>query len=176
MSLINEKRHYVIQTAFEELGMRDVSEIHPEMFKRTCQSVGISTSEFGRLSTYQPVQELLQSLAARLKQNFDDDFILGMLLGLELPAEDNISSVFWSSAFDRDAEELLRNSKFFKLHMALEVEHIRLTVSNFIRFCISEDQKRHFQEGFLVGIEFWSDFWRELGRLAMSLDLVGQGA
>lgn len=165
----NEKRHYVIQTAFEELGMRDVTEIHPEMFRQTCAAVGISPANFDALGAYQPIQGLLQRLTGNVLATRDDDFIMGMLLGLELPAEDNISSVFWSAAHDDGAEASLRDSKFFKLHMALETEHVRLTVSNFLRFCDTDAKKLRFQDGFAVGIDFWRDFWNTLGDLTKHL-------
>lgn len=170
----NEKRHYVIQTAFEELGMRDVDEIHPEMFKQCCVEAGIPGEMFQKLSAHEPVQALLLRLNDLMLASQDDDYIMGMLLGLELPAEDNISSIFHSCAFDSTAEAKLRTHKFFKLHMALECEHVRLTVSNFLRFSLATEAKNQFIAGFDEGIRFWVDYWQEMSHFAIGLSIANQ--
>jgi hypothetical protein len=155
----NEIRHYVIQTAFEELGMRDVTQIHSELFRRAVQQVGINVDCGDDLPTYKPASELLSWAWERLDSYTDDATVLGILLGFEAPAQENISLILFSIAYDEDARRILDNDLFFKLHFAVEDEHVRLTLSNFLRFCKSTSSKSSYVAGFDDGITFWQKFW-----------------
>lgn len=155
----NIKRHYVVQTLFEELGMRESNEIHPEMFKATALFT-ISEEAFENLSTLKAAADALTFLEEKIEAYQTDDEILGILLGLELPAEENIEAVFKSLAQRNPLFEIrLSTSHFFKLHRQIEVEHVRLTLSNFLRFCPTAESKERFVRGFEDGIEFWDRFW-----------------
>lgn len=155
----NEKRHYVIQTAFEELGMRDVREIHPKMFWETAVHVGITESDKVRLAAIETGIEVLNSLRASILMAKDDETVMGLLLGLEIPAQENIETVFASLAHSKEAECELAVTKFFRLHRQIEIEHVRLTVSNFLRFCLTEEERARFIDGFDQGTSFWEKFW-----------------
>lgn len=157
----NQLRHYAIQTAFEELGMRDSNEIHPDLFRRTLDSVGATRA----LPQDAPVYTVVRSLHVRLKACRDDGEILGLLLGLEIPAIENITSVLESLSFDSKTEAILRESRFFKLHLAIELEHVRLTLSNYLRFCKDSTSRAQFVEGFDAGISFWREFWNGAAEL-----------
>lgn len=165
----NEKRHYVIQTAYEELGMRVVEEIHPEMFRATAITTGIDEHYFTDLKQYEPVTQQLAWLANQLLQCDNDSEVMGMLLGLECPANENIDTIFNALAINQEAENKAKESSFFKLHRAIEIEHVRLTVSNFLRFCPNELQKEQFIRGFDAGIHFWRGFWSEVGLLMSAI-------
>lgn len=155
----NEKRHYVIQTAFEELGMRDSKEIHPDMFWEAARSVGVNESTRESIGKSKEAIAVLEFLKNTLLQYKSDEEVLGILLGLEIPAVENIETVFRSLAHNGEAIRKLEEHKFFRLHRQIEIEHVRLTVSNFLRFCPNEDQQQRFVAGFFDGLNFWSKFW-----------------
>jgi heme oxygenase-like protein len=115
----NEIRHYVIQTAFEELGMRDVTQIHCELFRRAVEQIGTNVGR-GDLSTYKPTHELLSWAWQRLENYTNDAAVLGILLGFEAPAQENISLLFTSIAYDEGTRRALENELFFKIHFAVE--------------------------------------------------------
>src|SRR5262249_52308688 len=137
--------------------------------RSSCVDSGIGEEWFAHLAEEAAVTALLDRLRGALEAAESDALVLGMLLGFELPAIDNISSVFLSVAHDAEAESKLARTKFFRLHMALEVEHVRLTVANFLRFCPTEREKAEFTAGFTAGIAFWRDYWRVLADLARRL-------
>lgn len=170
----NIKRHYVIQTAFEELGMRDVNEIHPEMFKQATECAQLTYQDFEALKSYDLVTKVLDWLANALLHSTSDAHVMGMLLGLEGPAEENIDTLFGSLAYTGEIEEELMKTKFFRLHRAIECEHVRLTISNFLRFNTDEESKNAFITGFDDGIQFWENYWNSVSQLTESLRKEGQ--
>lgn len=155
----NRLRHYVIQTAFEELGMRDVTEIHHEMFWKLALSTGITEENRKQIENDSGIERVICSLRSGLILAHSNAEILGMLLGLEIPAQENIENIFQALARTPELETTLSHSMFFKLHRKLEIEHIRLDVSVFLRFCTTDDQKDRFIHGFDKGVRFWRDFW-----------------
>lgn len=85
--------------------------------------------------------------------------VLSLLLGLEIPAIENIETIFNSMAYNMVAKNTLNNEKFFILHREIEIEHIRSAVCNFVRFQKSELDILNFNKGFNDGIIFWKIFW-----------------
>ncbi len=161
----NHVRHFIIQVAFEELGMRDETEIHPDLFWDAMISMGIPDSDRKRLSKDPDVTKSLDFLATSLLNCKTDAEILGMLLGLELPARENIETVFHSAAYTPELENRLSASKFFKIHRHIEVEHIRLSVANFLRFCTTDGMKKDFIQGCDLSLRFWQMFWQSVSTL-----------
>lgn len=169
----NEKRHYVIQTAFEELGMRDVREIHSEMFLSAFDLTGLASENRDLIRKNEKFLVVMNKLRSRLLDCSNDEQVLGILLGLELPAEENIETVLSSLVFSREMQILLEQHKFFRLHREIEAEHVRLTVSNALRFCPTELQKESFMIGLNSGLEFWREFWNCGSVLTQEIDQVG---
>lgn len=155
----NEKRHYVIQTAFEELGMRDAREIHPDMFWDAARAAGVPEAARVEVLADENAAEVLSRLRRTLLAYTSDEEVLGILLGLEIPARQNIETLFQSLAHTEELAALLTEHKFFRLHREIESEHVRLTVANFLRFCATEEQRTRFVRGFADGLEFWRGFW-----------------
>lgn len=160
----NEKRHYVIQTAFEELGMRNVEEIHADLFKQAAESLSIKINQqenYENLDAGEPIAYL----ANAVKNCKNESVVLGMLLGLEGPARENIETIFESMDYLSNEEVQLEKNVFFVLHRQIEIEHIRLTVANFLKFCFSPTQKEDFICGFEEGLTFWKMFWTKTSEL-----------
>lgn len=155
----NHIRHYVIQTAFEELGMRNSAEIHPDMFWQSALSAGATEQDKTRLENDPKTNKALSILKDTLSNATTDAEILGMLLGLEIPAIENIEMIYESLALTDGLRSELAQSKFFSLHRQIEVEHVRLTVANFLRFCTTPENKTSFIKGFESGLEFWQTYW-----------------
>ena len=141
--------------------MRDVNEIHPEMFWQSAELVGITLEDRERIGKCSNIREVLSFLKASLLESESDTEVMGLLLGLEMPAVENIETVFSSLEYKDDLVKDLACHVFFRLHRVIENEHVRLTVSNFLRFCNHSRQKQEFIRGFDKGIEFWSKFWSE---------------
>lgn len=160
----NRLRHYTIQTAYEELGARHADEIHHEMFWETALASGARDSD--RASNEPEISKALNFLERVLETSKSDEEILGLLLGLEICAEENIETVFSSLAHTKALETSLAETKFFKLHRQLEMEHIRLDISIFLRFCQkSEEKTERFIKGFDAGVQFWLKFWSGIGQI-----------
>lgn len=155
----NLARHYIVQGAFEELGMRDNTQIHPDLFWRAAESVELSINNIVAAQN-SLIHISLKSLRERLLSYKSDMQIFGVLLGLEIPAIENIETVFASMAYNEATKLILEKNRFFIIHREIEFEHIRLTVSNFLRFQNSKQDIDNFILGFMDGIQFWDDFWK----------------
>jgi hypothetical protein len=166
----NEKRHYVIQTAFEELGMRNSREIHADMFWDAAASTGLTNAAAEQINGSRHAKSTLDLLKNDLLSYNTDEEVLGILLGLEIPAIENIDAVFRSLTYTEGLRLKLSHHKFFKLHRQIEIEHVRLTVANFLRFCPNEDQQERFLIGFMDGLKFWKNFWDNAADTAIGVN------
>ena len=160
MVTTNEKRHYVIQTAFEELGMRDVNEIHSFMFWNAAKLTNVHRKSGVTVLENKEFLAVILELRQTILNYKTDEEILGILLGLELPAQENIETVLNSLCFTKALEKPITAHKFFVLHRQIETEHVRLTVSNALRFCPTEQQMSLFMCGLNDGLTFWRKFWK----------------
>lgn len=151
----NEIRHYIAQVAFEELGSRNIDHLHSKLFYNCLEMANVPDGISEIFNAEVPLEFLWQEL----QKTESTEKILGISLGLEMPAVENIETIFNSLAHNSDVSEKLSKSLFFRIHRVNEEEHIRLNVANFLRFCPSEDQKVNFISGFDVAIKFWNNFW-----------------
>ena len=150
--------------------MRSVGDIHCTMFKEAALVVSVKEFDFEDLSKYSPIINDLKNLDRGMRDAENDDVIMGMLLGLEAPAVENIEAVFNGLGHNWKSRKKLESSEFFKIHRAVEEEHVRLTVSNFLRFCKTDKSKKDFIKGFHFCLDFWKDFWRHVTDLCNELD------
>jgi hypothetical protein len=155
----NQMRHYVIQVAFEELGMRKENEIHSDLFWQAAFHIGAEENHKASGVESKEITKPLAFLRSGLLSCASDSEILGMALGFEIPARENIETLFECMAFNEESKSNLAKTKFFKLHRQIEAEHIRLSVANFLRFCESEEERAAFTKGFDLGVKFWDEFW-----------------
>lgn len=158
----NQVRHYIVQGAFEELGGRDNREIHPELFKQSIGLVGVGEFRQAEFQSGPGVQRSINYLKYIVDNADSTAEVLGMCLGLEIPAIENIQTVFEGLTTDKSKREAVRNSPFFLIHYTVEEEHIRLNVSNFLRFCKSTSEVAAFSSGFNASIRFWRHFWQDV--------------
>lgn len=161
----NRMRHYVIQTAFEELGMRDEKEIHHEMYWSAAKLAGLTDTVRDEVEAHPLITTALKNLEKSARSLKSDGELMGFLLGMEIPAVENIETVLSSLAHNSQVRPALENSQFFLLHRQIETEHVRLAVSTFLRFCGTEAMKVDYKRGFDLAVSFWSEFWGGLGEI-----------
>lgn len=154
----NLVRHYLIQIAFEELGGRKSDEIHCRLFAEAVAGIGISEAELAAADCGAQSDIYDDFYEALLKAESTAE-VLGLNLGVEIIAEENIETLFALLAYSDAAAAALNESVFFRMHRAIEEEHLRLSISNFLRFCGDDEDKRLFLSGFDKSIGFWRSFW-----------------
>lgn len=168
----NHKRHYAIQTAFEELGMRDEAEIHADLFWHTARLAGLTDEDRVRLLADKGMRKAMEFLRKAVLSCKTDSEVLGLLLGLEIPARENIETIFSSLEHRPELAKPLAQTKFFKFHRVIESEHIRLTVANFLRFCKTDREKAEFTHGCDLGLRFWESYWSGMSKLVAKEKVV----
>ena len=161
----NEIRHYVIQPIFEELGKRNHRMIHPDIFLDCLDDLDIDQKQRASLYISHSSKLPLNWLEERINSANSDAEILGIMLGLEINAEENILTLSKALSYDPSSKEIVHKSKFFRIHFVAEQEHIRLNVANFLRFCPSSQNKQDFLKGFDTSISFWRTYWNEVTRM-----------
>ncbi len=149
----NEMRQSLIRVAHEELGEGDANNLHCEKFRGAVLSTGI---DFELPNSDSIVIGLLKS---SIKKANSPHQVLGLCLGLEIIANENIDFLFRGLAFDSSAQTALEDSYFFKIHRVNEDSHIFYNVSNFLKFCSSSSEKKRFLVGFENALDFWRIFW-----------------
>lgn len=155
----NLMRHYIVQIIFEELGTRNHRLIHPDLFLDAIESIGVTTERRKNLVTKHLSKLSFNYLTSIMNEANSNSEILGILLGLEIDANENIQTIFDSLAFDDEATQKVKETPFFKIHRIAEDEHIRLDVANFLRFCKTDDEKEKFTQGFDKAVVFWKQYW-----------------
>lgn len=149
----NEMRQSLIRVAFEELGEGKATDLHCEKFREAVLSTGV---DFERRDSDSVVIGLLKTFINEASSPYQ---VLGLCLGLEIIANENIDFLFRGLAFDAKARTALEDSYFFKIHRVNEDNHIFYNVSNFLKFCSSNAQKKEFLAGFDNALDFWRIFW-----------------
>lgn len=155
----NLMRHYIVQVIFEELGSRSHRMVHSDLFLDCLTGVGTTDSRRKELvRKYLPYVsfDYLQKIMSNAQT---DSQVLGILLGLEIDAEENIKTIYDALSFDSQSTDIVEKSSFFRIHKIVESEHIRLNVANFLRFCPSDREKAEFVQGFDEAVLFWKMYW-----------------
>ncbi len=150
----NEERACAIQIAHEELGEGQLNHIHCNAFKRVGEKIGLRINQ-------QDNCESLNKLSNFVDRSSGDKELLGLGLGLEIIANENISTIFNYLSYDDLSKDILERSYFFKTHFVNEDGHIAENINNY-RFCETEEDKVLFLKGFFNGLDFWQEFWSEV--------------
>lgn len=159
-----EHQHHLIQIAYDELGSQNKNLIHSKLFLNALEKANIKPKETGIFL----IKNLLSSLNDSLEKIKSHSGIIGMLLSFEIIAEQNIETVFQGLNVDSAREEILAESLFFKIHRTNEIEHIRHSIANFLRFSKSPEEIREAEEFFDIGINFWLTFWNKIAELCVN--------
>jgi Iron-containing redox enzyme len=167
---VNENviRHYIVQGLFEELGYRNVNDMHSKLFLETLSIAGLKPEDIQWFDKQRQHFTAMNFLEDEVNKLSDTAEILGFGLGLEIPAIENIESVFSGLSSSENISNQLSATKFFKIHRKVEEEHIRLHVSLFLRFCKSDQAKDRFMAGFDKAIYFWTVYWKEISNFIKS--------
>lgn len=168
----NLMRHYIVQVIFEELGTRNHRLIHPDLFLDAIELIGVTTDKRKRLVSKHLSKLGFHDLTAVMNGAESNCEILGILLGLEIDANENIQTIFESLAFSDEATQKIKDTTFFKIHRIAEDEHIRLDVANFLRFCKTNDEKEKFTQGFDKAVIFWKNYWDAMATIIDSEAVV----
>lgn len=155
-------RHCVMQTAFEELGERDPNMVHSDLFRAALGEIGVTEHDLLDWSGFEPVTRAIARLRSHLVKSTSDAYLLGLLHGMEIPAEDIIEHLFEALAYDTAARTALDQSSFFEVHRVVETEHIRRGTANFLSFCPEVHHRMEFAGGFEDALRFWKEFWASL--------------
>lgn len=156
-------RHFVIQTAFEELGGRNRNAIHSRLYASSLDAGAHGESAvLAYIKRHSSTRSLLE-LRKYVESISGTSEVMGLCLGLELPANENISAILNAVGHSEEIRGKLLKTPFFRIHRVVEDEHIRLSVANFLHFCRSESEALKFMRAFDLGIVFWRDFWGEAG-------------
>ena len=161
----NLMRHYIVQIIFEELGSRNHRLIHPDLFLDCLQQIGITDHDRINLISKNLSKFPFEYLKTIMTNASTDGMSLGILLDLEIDAEENIQTLFDALSYDEESSELVEKSSFFRIHKIAEKEHIRLNVANFLRFCPSEESKSEFLSGFNQAVHFWRLYWNAINEV-----------
>lgn len=168
----NLMRHYIVQIIFEELGTRNHRLIHPDLFLDTIEEIGVTKERRKNLVKKYLAILGLDNLVSVMNGAKTNSEILGILLGLEIDANENIQTIFDSLAFDDEAEVKVKHTPFFKIHRIAEDEHIRIDVANFLRFCQTDKEKGEFTQGFDKAVSFWKNYWDAMAQIIDREDML----
>lgn len=157
-----EHQHHLIQIAYDELGSQNKKGIHSQLFLDALEKADIKRRETALLFS---IKYLLFSLRETLGKTKSASGIIGLLLSFEIIAENNIETVFRGLSIDSHREQILSESPFFKIHRINEIEHIRHSIANFLRFSTSPQAIKEAEEFFDFGITFWRNFWDKMSEL-----------
>lgn len=157
-----EHQHHLIQIAYDELGAQDKSLIHSNLFLDALKNASIKMAQVNLMYA---IRGILYSLYEDIDKIKSASGIIGLLLSFEIVAEINIETLFQGLGVDDARKEMLSESQFFKIHRADEVEHIRHSVANFLRFSKTQQEIDEAEKLFDVGIIFWKNFWDKIAEI-----------
>ena len=140
----------LISIANEELGDGDYILAHAYLFKQACLNENIQINQqFTSLKSLNILKDIIA-------KELNDSYILGIHLGLEIIANENITSLV--NILGNTLS--LQSSEFFRIHFVNEDDHIKKCVDNF-NLCKSLESQNDFLSGFKQGLFFWDEFWKE---------------
>ena len=155
-----EKKEHIRKIAFEEMGEGYYKKRHSKIFLDAV-SISRRNSRSWKKAIMQQetsVERLLLSLEKLVREAKNQEYVLGVCLGIEIPANENIEALFQAVKYDID-EEKLEDTEFFKIHRENEDEHIEKNLKSF-KTILNVKQLNSFMDGFDSAVTFWRDFWQ----------------
>ena len=155
-----DEKNRIRDIAFEEMGEGDYEKRHSKIF---LEAVSMSNKKYRSwkktiMEQESSIQTLLATLEHSVRNAKNQEYILGLCLGLEIPANENIEALFQSVRHDIDADKL-ENTDFFRAHRQNEDKHIEKNLKSF-RSILNKNQLNAFMDGFDNAISFWKSFWK----------------
>lgn len=160
----NEMRFPLIHGAWEELGSGIFSKIHTRLFDEIASIVGLDDSAEASDTS---VDEILM----KMKSAKSPSYILGLVLGIEIPGVHIIETLYRALAWNSKLETELARHPFFRIHRKIEQGHIRRAVANYLRFCTDEGDRQEFNQGVDEALEFWITFWNRTRESSAAIPL-----
>lgn len=145
----------------DELGFGNPKANHAKLFKDCLIVQGLSDEAIVKSLETNKNRKVL-NLIEDVKTKNNEWFNLGLILGLEIVAYENINTVL--SLISLEDKLRLFNMPYFKIHFVAEDEHINLNIQNYLGLSSSKEKRLLYLEGFNSGIEFWVDFWKPIQR------------
>jgi hypothetical protein len=144
----------LISISNEEMGNGNIKSVHSDLFREACLEYSIKTNESINIKSFEVFKDIQSN-------KFTDSYILGLHLGLEIIANENVEQLI--KTLGQSNNNKIALTKFFTIHLVNEDEHIEKCVHNYKR-CKTLDQKSEFMEGFNLSISFWIKYWNEAAR------------
>jgi len=152
-------RHFVVQTAYEELGEDSEDMLHTDLLRQTLRVAGVTDNDILEWSGDMGVKASLERLHAHLAACRSDAEISGILLGLEIIAFENIQNVINAISYSGEVGDAILETDWVRLHSTMEEAHIRRAVGVFVRFTPDLTSQRKFVHRFCQAMDFWKEFW-----------------
>lgn len=159
-------RHFVMQTAYEELGEDSEDKIHTDLLRESLRAAGVTDVDILTWSGARDVHASIASLRDNLNACVSDEEICGLLLGMEIIAYENIANVVDYLDYSSDVGSKVRTTEWVRLHNTLEEAHIHRSVSVFVRHVPDFTSRRKFVRKFMETMAFWNEFWEAIARTA----------
>lgn len=158
------KQLYFVRIAHEELGGGNLDEVHADLFNTSLRLAGVSDQQRDFFVHAKVKRQSLDIIERAIVSAKSDSEIIGIGLGLEAPAFENIEILFSSLLPACKGNASLEQQPFFKIHRVVETEHIRLNIENFLRYCHSATERQEFLNGFYSALQFWKIFWDDAAK------------
>lgn len=152
----NQERAKLAKTLYEELGEGNCENIHSNLYLNALLKSGLDTKSIESANVRWPPTEIY-SLISEF-QTASSAKILGMSMGLELIAQENISMLALAFRLGAKNEVDLRTDLFFSIHFENEINHIKENLE--LYFNLTSVAGRHeYIEGVNRSMQFWKQFW-----------------
>lgn len=152
----NIDRCRFVTILFEELGCGKAQSVHSSLYKDALKSAGITEN---RLSVADPSLKLNETAPIENEiRKGQDEIILGISMGLELIAQENIAVLAKAYSVSGRNDLILNSDLFFQIHFQNEIEHIESNLINY-EDLETNDQKTKFKIGVNISLDFWQRFW-----------------
>lgn len=150
----NELKVNMAGIAYEELGFGNTKKIHERLFFNACKEIDLNPEDMFLKSL-----EWLKLTKSTLSS---DQEVLGLSLGMEIIANENIAFLVQGLSPSDSSRKKLSKTEFFVIHFENEQEHIDKNIQSFKDFISTNAEEEKFLYGLSVGLNFWKNFWEEI--------------
>lgn len=142
----------------DEIGLKG-EQAHFEMYEDALKRVYLKETDYSIASQWKS-SLAFEQLLNETKSESCEYFNLGLILGLEIPANENIEMSLRIICNEEEEQEISK-MKYFLVHMVAEDEHINRNVLNYLNLT-SMVQRSQYLKGFRRGVDFWNIYWHKV--------------